>query len=619
MIINIKQKKIIFATLFIILILTIVIIKFNAKNKSEEVQYVIGMSQANLTEPWRISMNEEIIKEAQKYKNVKIVYRDAGGDTEKQKRDIDELVQSGVDLLIVSMNDSKELTPVVSKAYKSIPVIVLDRAVEGYDYTLYIGPDNESIGRQAGNLVIDFAKNNNVKVIEIQGLLDSNPVVERSKGFRAAIKNYNNIEVSRTIIGEWQRDESEDKVKEILKEDNNIDIIFAHNDYMAFGAYKAVHELGIKNIKIIGVDGLEGENGGLSLVSQGVLEGTFTCPTGGKEAVDYALDILNKKEDIPKKIILRSDKITKSNVDTYLQNKQTKPASHKKIMLGYAQLKSESKWRDASAKSIKTAAKKAGMDLVFLESGTTQEDQKNLIRELIKKRVDIISFSPQVESGWDDVLKEAKNAGIPVIINDRTVDSDDSLWVCSIGSDFYEEGRRAGRLLADCFKDNKQANILEIKGTTGATPTIDREEGFKEIIKNYKNYKIVQSCTADFDYKAGKEAMKKVLDDNKNKINVVFAQNDDMAIGAVDAIKEKGLVPGKDIVVLGIDATKEALFSVKRGDIYGTVECNPLIGPQLVKTAEQVINGFEVPLRIINSENIFTEEFPYKEIIGRKY
>jgi simple sugar transport system substrate-binding protein len=593
--------------------------KFSKEKKSEGVQYVIGMSQANLTEPWRISMNEEIISEAKKHSNVKIVYRDAGGDTEKQKNDISELLRSGIDLLIISMNDSKELTPVVSKAYKSIPVIVLDRAVEGYDYTLYIGPDNESIGKQVGNLIIDFTKSSNAKVLEVQGLLNSNPVIERSKGFRDAIKNYTNIEVCRTIIGEWQRDESEDKVKEVLQSDKSINTIFAHNDYMALGAYKAVHDLGIKNIKIIGVDGLMGENGGLDLVSKGILDGTFTCHTGGKEAVKYALDILNNKKDIPKKIILRSDKITKSNVDEYLQNKLNKSASDKKITLGYAQLKSESKWRDASAKSIKTAAKNAGMNLVFLEAGTTQEDQKKLIRELIKRRVDIISFSPYVKYGWDDVLKEAKNAGIPVIVNDRTVDSDDSLWVSSIGSDFYEEGRRAARLLVDCFKDTKQVNILQIKGNTGATPTIDREEGFKEIIKNYKNYRIVDSCTANFDYKDGKEAMKKFLNNNNNKINAVYAQNDDMALGAVDAIKEKGLVPGKDIVVLGIDATRQALISIKEGNIYGTVECNPLTGPQLVKTVEQVMRGIEVPLRIINSEDIFTKDVSYKEIINRQY
>ena len=298
-----------------------IIIKVSMKKKSDGVEFVIGMSQANLSEPWRISMNQEIINEAKKYENIKIVYRDAGGDTDKQKRDIDELLNSGIDMLIVSINDSQELTPVVSRAYRSIPVIVLDRAVEGYDYTLYIGTDNESIGRQAGTLVADLIGNRQGNVIEVQGVLDSPPVVGRSKGFRDIIKNHNNIKISRTIISEWQRDEAEDKVKEVLKEDKNVDVIFAHNDYMALGAYRAADDLGIKNIKIIGVDGLNGENGGLDLVSRGILQGTFTSPTGGKEAVDYAVDILSKKKEIPKKIILSSEKITASNVGVYLNNR----------------------------------------------------------------------------------------------------------------------------------------------------------------------------------------------------------------------------------------------------------------------------------------------------------
>lgn len=318
-----KLKKIMIISIFVIfsIIASIIVIKTNIIKKSDGIQFVIGMSQANLSEPWRICMNKEIVNEAKKYKNVKIVYRDAGGDSDKQKKDINELLNSGIDLLIVSINDSQKLTPVVAKAYKSIPVIVLDRAVEGYDYTLYIGPDNESIGRQAGMLVADLIGQKEGKVIEVQGLLDSPPVIGRSKGFRDIIKEYSNIKISRTIISEWQRDEAEDKITEVLNEDKNIDVIFAHNDYMALGAYKAAHNLGINNMKIIGVDGLTGEDGGLDLVSRGILQGTFTSPTGGKEAVDYAIDILNKKKEIPKKIILKSDKITQSNVTKYLNNK----------------------------------------------------------------------------------------------------------------------------------------------------------------------------------------------------------------------------------------------------------------------------------------------------------
>ena len=143
-----------------------------------------------------------------------------------------------MDLLIVSINDSKELTLLVSKIYKSMPVIVLDRAVEGYDYSLYIGPDNEKIGIQAGNLVVNLVGKGEGKVLEVQGVIDSSPVIARSNGFREVLKKHDNIVISKTIVSNWQRDEAEDKVTEALKEDKSINVIFAHNDYMALGAYK---------------------------------------------------------------------------------------------------------------------------------------------------------------------------------------------------------------------------------------------------------------------------------------------------------------------------------------------------------------------------------------------
>lgn len=607
--------------MFVLIIMIVIVaasIKLISTKESEGIEFVIGMSQANLTEPWRISMNEEIFEEATKYKNIKIVYKDAGGDTDKQKKDINELVSAGVDLLIVSINDSKKLTPLVSEVYKSMPVIVLDRAVEGYDYSLYIGPDNEKIGIQAGDFVLDLIGEKQGKVIEIQGVLNSSPVIARSNGFRSVLKDYPNIEISRTIVCDWQRDEAEDKVTEVLEADKDIDVIFAHNDYMALGAYKAAYKLGLSNISIIGVDGLAGENGGLDLVSKGLLQGTFTCKTGGMEAVNYAMEILNKKENIPKKTILKSEKITITNVNEYLNNKSKNIVNNKDITIGYAQLMSESRWRDADAKSIKTAATDAGIDLDFREEGYTQEDQKRLIRELIKKKVDIIAFSPFVMSGWDDVLKEAKNAGIPIILSDRSVDSDDSLWACNIGSDFIEEGRRAARLLVEYFKD-REVNIFELQGNIGSAPQIEREIGFDEVIKDHPNYKIVATDTGNFNFEEGKEVMKKFLKTYSGEINVVYAHNDDMALGAIEAIKEAGFIPGKDIIVIGIDGTRQALLSIIKGDMYCTIECNPLLGPQLMKTAKQIMKGVEVPVKIVNAEDIFTKVNSEKEVNNRKY
>lgn len=307
-----NKKKVIISILLLICIIIFsskFIINIIEDNDSNKV-FVIGMSQANLYEPWRISMYNEIKEAAKKYDNIKVIYKDAGGDTDKQKKDIEDLIDFGADLLIVSINDSEKLESVVKKAYESVPVIMLDRAVEGYDYTLYIGSDNEAIGRKAGELVVEACKGKKTNVVEIQGFLNSNPDEERSKGFKEVIENEKNINIERTVVAEWQKDVAQDKIENIIKEERDIDVIFAHSDYMALGAYNALEKLGIDNVKIIGVDGLPGYNGGIELVNRGILYGTFTCPTGGKEAIDYAIKILNK-EEVPKKVILKWNIITK--------------------------------------------------------------------------------------------------------------------------------------------------------------------------------------------------------------------------------------------------------------------------------------------------------------------
>ncbi len=312
-----NKKHIIYFCIIIVFVaslifLTIYVYRTNSEKKDI---FIIGMSQANLYEPWRVQMNKEIQEEAKKYDNIKIIFKDAGGDTEKQKKDIQDLINFGADVLIVSTNDSKELTGTVGEVNQSVPVIMLDRAVSGYDYTIYIGSDAESIGLQAGNFVRELASDNKVNVIEIQGVLDSSTDKEITNGFKDAIKNYKNINIDRTIVGNWQENETQDKIQEILKDDKNVDIIFAHSDYMALGAYYAAVNTNSRNIKIIGVDGLEGHEGGIELVKNGILQGTFTCKTGGKEAVEYAIKILNKEGDIPKKVLLECKKITRDTLE----------------------------------------------------------------------------------------------------------------------------------------------------------------------------------------------------------------------------------------------------------------------------------------------------------------
>jgi simple sugar transport system substrate-binding protein len=294
----------------------------------------------------------------------------------------------------------------------------------------------------------------------------------------------------------------------------------------------------------------------------------------------------------------------------------------KPLTIGFSQVGAESEWRTANTASIKDAAKKAGVNLKFADAQQQQQNQVKAIRSFIAQHVDVIAFSPVVETGWETVLREAKNAKIPVILTDRAVKvTDPSLYVSFIGSDFVEEGRRAGRWLLDYAKKNgdKPLNIVELQGTTGAAPAIDRKTGFAEVIAANPKLKVIRSQTGDFTRAKGKEVMEAFLKSEGKNINVLFAHNDDMAIGAIQAIEEAGLKPGKDIVIVSIDGVKGAFEAMKAGKLNVTVECNPLLGPTLIQTAQDVVAGKAVPKRIVVQEGVFPAETAAKELPNRKY
>ncbi len=294
----------------------------------------------------------------------------------------------------------------------------------------------------------------------------------------------------------------------------------------------------------------------------------------------------------------------------------------KPLVMGFSQVGAESEWRTANTSSVKDAAKKAGVTLKFADAQQRQENQVKAIRSFIAQKVDVIAFSPVVESGWETVLREAKAAKIPVILTDRAVNvSDPTLFASFIGSDFVEEGRRAGKWLVERSASiNKPViNVVELQGTVGAAPAIDRKKGFEEAIKANPKLKIVRSQTGDFTRAKGKEVMEAFLKAQGKNIDVLFAHNDDMAIGAIQAIEEAGLKPGKDILVISIDGVKGAFQAMVAGKLNVTVECNPLLGPQLMQLAADVVAGKPVPKRVTVVEGVFPAEVAAKELPNRKY
>jgi len=292
----------------------------------------------------------------------------------------------------------------------------------------------------------------------------------------------------------------------------------------------------------------------------------------------------------------------------------------KTITLGFSQVGSESGWRSANTDSVKDAAKQANINLKFSDAQQKQENQIQALRDYISQKVDVISFSPVVSSGWDTVLQEAKAAKIPVILTDRQVDSDQSLWVSLVGSDFEIEGERAGKLLEKVLTANplKAVNIAVLEGTTGSAPALQRAAGFKKILDTHSDWKIVASQTGDFTRDGGKQVMAAFLQSHP-EINVVFAHNDDMALGAIQSIQAAGKKPGTDIKIVSVDGVHDGFVAMSQGQINAIAECNPLLGPQLMETIKKVLAGETVEKWIKTKEDDFLAADAAAALPNRKY
>jgi simple sugar transport system substrate-binding protein len=290
------------------------------------------------------------------------------------------------------------------------------------------------------------------------------------------------------------------------------------------------------------------------------------------------------------------------------------------LVVGFAQVGAESGWRTANTKDIQAAFEEAGIELKFSDAQQKQENQIKAIRSYIQQQVDVIAFSPVVETGWDAVLNEAKAAGIPVVLTDRAVDSqDESLYVSFLGSDFVEEGEKAGAWVLEEYADaTEPVQIIQLEGTTGAAPAIDRAEGFAEVIAENPNLEVVASQTGDFTRAGGKQVTEALLKSNPD-VDLIYAHNDDMGLGAIEAIEAAGMVPGEDIKIVTVDAVKDGMQALADGKINFIVECSPLLGKQLIEIIEQINEGEEPQKRIITEETTFTQEEAIEALPTRQY
>ena len=284
-------------------------------------KYVIGMSQCNLGEPWRVAMNDQIAMAAEKHPEFEVIFADAAQDNSKQIADIENFVQMGVDLIITSPNEATPLTNAVSAAYDAgIPVILLDRKIDGDKYTQFIGADNVDMGRIAGEYIADTLLPDGGKVCEIKGLEGTSGGIDRDNGFREGIKKNDKIEIVSVNNADWLREKAITVAEEMLQTNDEIDLFLALNDPMAEGAYIAAKNAGReKDILFVGFDGLPTPDGGIRSVMDGRLRMTQVYPTGGAEAIESAYQLLVEGKELDKTLTLTSEIVVPDNAEELLE------------------------------------------------------------------------------------------------------------------------------------------------------------------------------------------------------------------------------------------------------------------------------------------------------------
>jgi simple sugar transport system substrate-binding protein len=286
--------------------------------------------------------------------------------------------------------------------------------------------------------------------------------------------------------------------------------------------------------------------------------------------------------------------------------------------VGFAQIGGESNWRTAETRSMREEAERRGIHLRIADAQMRQENQIKALRGFIAQKVDAIVLAPKEKNGWEPVLREVKEAGIPLVLVDRGVAvSDEGLYATLIASDFVEEGRMAARWLVEA--SGGTCNVVELQGTVGSDPAIERRNGFLEVLAQHQGMSVLRSQSAEFTRSRGKEVMEAFIKAEGKRIQAVYAHNDDMALGAIQALEEAGMRPGRDVLVVSIDGIRDAFEAMAAGKLNATVECNPLLGPLAFDALERILRGEPVEKRVVVKDRLFTADQAAAELPNRKY
>ena len=551
----------------------------------------IGLSVSTQNNPFFVSLVEGAEKQAAAL-GVKITVADAGDDAAKQTSDIEDLVASGISVLIVNPVDSDAVTGAVEAAKaKGVKVIAVDRAVNGVDIECQIASDNVLGAELATQFIVDTLGEGAI-VAELEGVTGASAAIDRSQGFHNIADS--KLEVVARQTANFARAEGMSVMENMLQANPDIQAVFAANDEMALGAMEAISGAG-KDIMVMGFDATDDA---IASIKAGQMAGTIAQQPAliGSTAVSNALKLING-EEIEKSIPVEVTLVTIDNVETFAELEEA-TAVVGDGSIGLAVSTQNNPFFVTLVEGAQKAADAAGVKLTVADAGDDAAKQTSDIEDLVASGISVLIVNPVDSDAVTGAVEFAKSKGVKVIAVDRAVNGTEI--ECQIASDNVLGAELATQFIVDTLGEG--AVVAELEGVTGASAAIDRSQGFHNIADD--KLEVVARQTANFARAEGMSVMENMLQANPD-IQAVFAANDEMALGAMEAISGAG----KNVMVVGFDATDDAIESIKAGQMAGTIAQQPdLIGSTAVENAIKLINGETIPSSIPVEVTLITKD-----------
>ncbi len=573
----------------------------NVVKKPTAASGTIGLSVSTLNNPFFVTLAEGAEKAAAKA-GVQISVVDAGDDVTKQVSDIEDLVSKGISVLIVNPCDSDAVTGAVEAAKaKGVKVIAVDRAVNGVEIDCQIASDNVLGAELATQYIVDKL-GEGVKVAELEGVPGASAAIDRSAGFHNVADKKLDVVAKQTA--NFDRAEGMSVMENMLQANGDIKAVFAANDEMALGALEAIAGAG-KDVMVMGFDATDDA---IEAIKAGRMHGTIAQQPAliGSTAVDNAIKLM-AGETIAKSIPVEVTLVTAENVDAYAAaNTPVEIVGNGSIGLSVSTLNNP--FFVDLAEGAEKAAAKAGVAISVVDAGDDVTKQVSDVEDLVAKGISVLIINPCDSDAVTGAVEAAMAKGVHVIAVDRAVNG--VTIACQIASDNVLGAELATQYIVDTLGEG--VKVAELEGVPGASAAIDRSAGFHNVAD--AKLDVVAKQTANFDRAQGMSVMENMLQANGD-IKAVFAANDEMALGAVEAIAGAG----KDIMVMGFDATDDALAAIREGRMAGTIAQQPaLIGSTAVDNAVELIGGTAIPASIpvavtlVTAENVDT----YNQVAG---